>query len=575
MQISITILFVFLCLNVQAQEQKCAKYDEAMKNGYEYLNTKNYDKALIEFQAAQVAARECDRNTNAPAIELKKVFDGLKAQRDEAIEAKKEAEKARREAVSQKEANQNLLARNYWNNSQAARADNDLLSALYFTAEAVASSNDKYLTKNLLIDIEPYLPVVNLNQVLIHKDSISLSNFNSSATELSSACFSADGKKILALEHDTVRLWDAVTGKELANNKIIIESGGGGYGNELAATFSSDGKRILTAGGFTTARIWDANTGQLTKFRLHYKDTTKGRIVDVVDRAFFSADSKRIITAVNNTFCVWNSITGEQIGHTIEQNNNHNSMAIASFSPDGKQFLIASGDTIRLWKTDSVEQIGSAMVFKDHSTINSAVFTPDGKYILATYEHFENACLWETATNKLIDSTMLHDVYTATFSRDGGLILTGDGDSTERIWYYDTRLPTGIVMKSNDYIKDAIFSPDGKYVLTSNWNNVTLWDVVTGKQLGPAIKFETSLHSVAFNPNALQFLTATEDGTIRIWDINKVSITDSTAHYTNVKEAIFSPNGQQLLTISPRGTIQILDVKSGKVIDNDLNMKIL
>lgn len=93
MQINITILLAFFCLNVQAQKT-CAKYDTAMKNGYEYLSKKKYDKALIEFQAAQIAGRECGIAIDKAADELRKVFQGLSYQRDEAINAKMVAVKS-------------------------------------------------------------------------------------------------------------------------------------------------------------------------------------------------------------------------------------------------------------------------------------------------------------------------------------------------------------------------------------------------------------------------------------------------------------------------------------------------
>jgi hypothetical protein len=234
MQIFITIFLAFLCLNVQAQN--CPKYDKAMNAGHNYLNkTKqpDYDKALIEFQAAQIAARECGIITDKPAIELKKVFDGLKKQRDDAVNAKREAETQKaiaesntKEAVAQKEANQIQLARNYWNTSQIARTENNLLEALHFTAEAVAINRDKNLSTNLLVDIETYLPVTCLKLILSHGES------------LSSAAFSSDGKKILTAGEDdhTARLWDAETGKQIGymiHERIV---------DKMVAVISQDGK---------------------------------------------------------------------------------------------------------------------------------------------------------------------------------------------------------------------------------------------------------------------------------------------------------------------------------------------
>jgi len=110
MKINFLILFSFLCLNSEAQKT-CLKYDEAMKKGYEFLNKKNYEKALPEFQAAQIAARECGISPDKPADELKKVFEGFKFQRDEAVKQKNAAIRANLLARAEtKRANENAAS---------------------------------------------------------------------------------------------------------------------------------------------------------------------------------------------------------------------------------------------------------------------------------------------------------------------------------------------------------------------------------------------------------------------------------------------------------------------------------
>ncbi|MEH1844713.1 MAG: ribosome assembly protein 4, partial [Nostoc sp.] len=105
-----------------------------------------------------------------------------------------------------------------------------------------------------------------------------------------------------------------------------------------SASFSPDGKRILTASDDKTARVWDISGKQIAELKGH-----TGR----VNSASFSPDGKRILTASDDkTARVWD-ISGKLIaelkGHTGSVNS-------ASFSPDGKRILTASDDkTARVW----------------------------------------------------------------------------------------------------------------------------------------------------------------------------------------------------------------------------------
>ena len=100
----------------------------------------------------------------------------------------------------------NQLARNYWEQSQKAIAENNFIDALHSTAEAIATGKDQDLKRNLLVDIENYLPGITLKNILSHKSFVT------------SAVFSPDGKQILTASGDnTACLWDAETGKQIGS----------------------------------------------------------------------------------------------------------------------------------------------------------------------------------------------------------------------------------------------------------------------------------------------------------------------------------------------------------------------
>ena len=109
-----------------------------------------------------------------------------------------------------------------------------------------------------------------------------------------------------------------------------------------SAAFSPDGKRIVTASGDKTARIWDADSGK------PIGEPLKGH-EDAVVSAAFSPDGKRIVTASRDkTARIWDADSGKPIGEPLK--GHEDAVVSAAFSPDGKRIVTASADkTARIW----------------------------------------------------------------------------------------------------------------------------------------------------------------------------------------------------------------------------------
>ncbi len=102
-------------------------------------------------------------------------------------------------------------------------------------------------------------------------------------------------------------MWEAETGCQVAELK--------GHGAIVSsATYSPDGKCIVTASYDNTARVWEAETGcQVAELKGHG---------DIVWSATYSPDGKRIVTAsADKTARVWNmsveTQTADQIAKLI------------------------------------------------------------------------------------------------------------------------------------------------------------------------------------------------------------------------------------------------------------------
>ena len=70
----------------------------------------------------------------------------------------------------------------------------------------------------------------------------------------------------------------------------------------------------------------------------------------------------------------------------------------------------------------------------------------------------------------------------------------------------------------------AVFSPDGKRVLTASWDKTArLWDVASGRLKQQLIGHSSSVEDAAFSPDGRLIVTAAEevDKTARVWDAER------------------------------------------------------
>ena len=98
-----------------------------------------------------------------------------------------------------------------------------------------------------------------------------------------------------------------------------------------ARRFSPDGRRVVTASGDKTARVWDAARAALSPPLKH-----EGR----VSHAAFSPDGRRVVTASEDkTARVWDAATGQPLTPPLKHEDGVNH---AAFSPDGRRVVTAS-----------------------------------------------------------------------------------------------------------------------------------------------------------------------------------------------------------------------------------------
>lgn len=115
---------------------------------------------------------------------------------------------------------------------------------------------------------------------------------------------------------------------------------------------------------------------------------------------------------------------------------------------------------------------------------------------------------------------IVHDteVWFAELSRDGDLLLTASLSSGEaRTWLVATGEPVSLAVRHKAPINAAAFSPDGHFVATaSDDGTVKVWDSRTGNAAATLVH-PLSVTRLAFSPSGAELATTCADRRFRVW----------------------------------------------------------
>jgi WD40 repeat protein len=274
-----------------------------------------------------------------------------------------------------------------------------------------------------------------------------------------SVVFSPDERHVLTVTPDgKARLWEVRTAKEIA----VFH---GDYASPInyrdiqfvnVASFSPDGSRVVVAAG-PTAGIWDVSNGEeIAVLRGHEKN---------INDATFSPNGKHVITtSLDHTARIWNAETGAETnilaGHSL-------AVMGTDFSQDSRMALTVSRDaTARVWDVGSGSEI--AVLEGHRKLIYQGAFSPDGTRIV-TASVDGTARLW-TVDGEALAVFIGHEgpVYQAAFSPVGNRVVTASADGTARVWDATTGSQITILEGHEADVLSAAFSLDGSRVVTAS-----------------------------------------------------------------------------------------------------------
>ena len=327
--------------------------------------------------------------------------------------------------------------------------------------------------------------------------------------------------------------------------------------NHIGSVYSSDGS-TCSKGQLKIMQLWDPNTEEVVAM------TLTGHTYPVRS-ASFSSDGRRIVSSSDDeTLRIWDAESGEAIGEPLRGHTN--SLSSVSFSPDGKHIVWGSDDhTIRIRDAESREAVGKPL--RGHTQLVFSIsFSPDGKRIVSGSRD-DTVRIWDAVLGEAIGEPLRGQtgcVRSVSFSPDGKRIVSGSDDHTIRIRDAESREAVGKPLRGHtNKVTSVSFSPDGKRIVSGSWDKtVRIWDAVSGEAIGEPLWGHTdAVNAVSFSPDGRRIVSGSWDDTHRIWDAESgVVIGEPLRGNTRADRSVsFSPDGKHIVSGSANHTIRIWD----------------
>jgi WD40 repeat protein/predicted Ser/Thr protein kinase len=366
----------------------------------------------------------------------------------------------------------------------------------------------------------------------------------------------------------TVRVWDAATGRRLAQWAEPEGEPAAGWSNRRlhwrlnragVLDISPDGRRVaVTTGGYpgNPPRIIDLESGAV-RAELNGHD---GPVASIA----FSPDGRRVATAAaDQTARIWDVETGSTLrrlaGHTCD-------VWFVAFSPDGRRLLtLGEGHQTRFTVTSSRVESSDVTDMRTREKVAGRIWDVETGVELVSLK-------WPKREHARGESDEYGFADVARFGPDGRTILTAGLTGASRggldtfhpgIWDAGRgQLITSLRREEPDpswpvavgiAATEAAISADGQRLAIAYQDGLvrllspsgTLVKVLHGHT-------RATVHALAFTPDGRRLVSASDDGTARVWDARIGEEADfARGRWPEVEHAVYSPDGRLVAAVVP------------------------
>lgn len=384
--------------------------------------------------------------------------------------------------------------------------------------------------------------------------------------EIRSVAFNGSNDRILAFAHHhhgegRVTLWDARDGRRIANpvQPMLLD-----------AVFSPDGSQIATTGGEAKAevRVWSATDGQL-QFKLTQDGTSGAKLR-------FSPDGKRLAVQsfeslkeeIGNRFwlSVWTLASKEEVKVAVPENE----LFYFEFLPDGSLLTMTESGVMQRYTADGerdAEFLLKGESRASHTDNPQSQFSPIvfGQHGVVT-RRADSVRIWDLEKKHLKLGPIRHggfiDTYGFAISPDLTMFATAGQHDRVNVFRTETGERVGPAIGNGTTVRAVEFLDDTVLVTGTTSGIVKIWDLAGITRNSAVLKHDNRLVNAEFSPDSRRVATTTyveNVGKSAIWNRTTEEKLSEVEHAAPAMAVGFSPDGRTLVSSDFAGGLIIRD----------------
>lgn len=365
--------------------------------------------------------------------------------------------------------------------------------------------------------------------------------------------YSPDENKIVSASSDgTYRIWDAVSGTELANSKLKMD-------DASIPAISRSGRLIASIRG-NEVDLWDVSTATLKRTL----SNTRGEFSDV---CLSESGDLLATSSFDGVIAVWDTETTQQL---CTLDGDFDLIADICFAPDGLKLVTSGFDgRVLVWSTTDGSLLSTAE--NTGRVALSVRFSPSGKQVAGGCDDW-TVCFWDVNSGELEGTLVGHDapVTAVAYRPDGVMVLTGSSDNTIRTW--DARSFRMLETRAGhvDTVNDLAFhSGCQRMVSASDDGTVRVWSIDSGSASQVLRGHRAWASEITTSVAGNRVVSASYDQTVRVWDaISGKELHTLEGHPNPVSCVSISSDGSRVVSgdgirSTEMGCIKVWDVENG------------